>query len=113
MCGWLFKNGHIVGSVSIDGQDLANGDAHLRWFIIDEACRGSGIGRELLNKAVSFCDHNQFSATQLWTFKGLDTARRLYESTGFVLVKEKLGDQWGTTVNEQQFTRTYDLSQNR
>ncbi|MBK0030956.1 GNAT family N-acetyltransferase [Erwinia sp. S43] len=99
------QNGRIVGSVSIDGQDLANGAAHLRWFIIDDGCRGGGIGRRLLNEAMAFCDRNSFSATQLWTFKGLDAARRLYESTGFVLVKEEQGDQWGSTVTEQQFTR--------
>lgn len=95
----------IVGSIAIDGEDLGNDEAHLRWFILDDGCRGGGVGRALLTKAVEFCDENNFSTIQLWTFKGLDAARKLYESLGFELTKEEAGDQWGTTVIEQQFTR--------
>ena len=98
-------NGRIVGSVSIDGQDLGNGQAHLRWFILDEGCRGGGIGRQLLSAAMDFVDAQDFSATQLWTFQGLDAARKLYESHGFELTHEALGTQWGSSVMEQQFTR--------
>lgn len=98
-------NGRIVGSVVIDGQDLGNGDAHLRWFILDERCRGSGIGRRLLTEAMRFCDEQGFSSVQLWTFNQLTTARRLYESFGFELTHEWQGDQWGKSITEQQFTR--------
>lgn len=98
-------NERIVGSIAIDGQGLGNQQAHLRWFILDEGCRGSGIGRQLLNAAVAFCDQQGFDAIQLWTFKGLDAARRLYEASGFALSKEEQGSQWGTLVTEQQFTR--------
>ena len=98
-------NGRIVGSVSIDGQDLGNGQAHLRWFILDENCRGGGIGRQLLSAAMDFVDAQGFAATQLWTFQGLDAARKLYESHGFELTHEALGTQWGSCVKEQQFTR--------
>ncbi|WP_248798435.1 helix-turn-helix domain-containing GNAT family N-acetyltransferase [Pseudomonas sp. MWU13-2105] len=95
----------IVGSLVIDGQGLGNNEAHLRWFILDDGCRGSGVGRQLLSEALSFCDQFGFAATRLWTFKGLDTARRLYEAHGFELTKEEEGSQWGSTVTEQQFTR--------
>lgn len=98
-------NDRIVGSVAIDGQDLGHNEAHLRWFILDDGCRGSGVGRQLLREAVHFCDQFGFSAVQLWTFKGLDAARRLYEAHGFALVKEEPGKQWGSDVTEQQFTR--------
>lgn len=98
-------NGRIVGSVAIDGQDLGNGEAHLRWFILDDGCRGSGAGRRLLSEALRFCDERGFTATQLWTFNKLTAARRLYESFGFELAKEWQGDQWGSALTEQQFTR--------
>ncbi|CAI8889075.1 bifunctional helix-turn-helix transcriptional regulator/GNAT family N-acetyltransferase [Pseudomonas serboccidentalis] len=98
-------NERIVGSIAIDGQDLGNHQAHLRWFILDDGCRGSGVGRQLLSAAVAFCDQQGFAAIQLWTFKGLDAARRLYEASGFELSKEEQGSQWGTLVTEQQFTR--------
>lgn len=103
---WLaVQNGRIVGSVAIDGQDLGNNEAHLRWFILDDGCRGGGTGRRLLGEAMAFCDSYGFSAVHLWTYQGLDAARRLYESVGFQLAKEWQGDQWGHSVMEQQFIR--------
>ncbi|GKP87908.1 MULTISPECIES: bifunctional helix-turn-helix transcriptional regulator/GNAT family N-acetyltransferase [Klebsiella] len=103
---WLaMREGKIVGSVAIDGEDLGQQQAHLRWFILDDSCRGTGIGRRLLSEAMAFCDSRQFSAVQLWTFKGLDAARKLYESFGFTLTREWQGDQWGKMMTEQQFTR--------
>ena len=98
-------NDRIVGSIAIDGQDLGNNQAHLRWFILDDGCRGSGIGRQLVAQALAFCDLRGFDATQLWTFQGLDAARKLYESFGFALVWEDTDEQWGSAVVEQQFTR--------
>jgi DNA-binding MarR family transcriptional regulator/GNAT superfamily N-acetyltransferase len=100
----------IVGSVAIDGEDLGNNMAHLRWFIIDDGFRGSGLGRRLMSEAMAFCDAQQFAETQLWTFKGLDAARRLYEDFGFVLAEEWLGTQWGSEVTEQRFVRKAGLS---
>ncbi|WP_431831886.1 bifunctional helix-turn-helix transcriptional regulator/GNAT family N-acetyltransferase [Achromobacter mucicolens] len=99
------QNDRIVGSIAIDGQDLGNRQAHLRWFILDDGCRGSGTGRKLIEAALDFCDRFGFSECQLWTFKGLDAARKLYESVGFKLVHEEDGHQWGSIVTEQQFTR--------
>jgi GNAT superfamily N-acetyltransferase len=95
----------IVGAIAIDGQDLGQGQAHLRWFILDDGCRGCGTGRRLLHQALAFCDRQDFAATQLWTFQGLDAARALYEAHGFALVHEAPGSQWGHAVTEQQFTR--------
>lgn len=103
---WLaLHNGTIVGSVAIDGEDLGDNQAHLRWFILDDSCRGSGVGRRLLAEAMAFCDRHAFAGVQLWTFSGLNAARKLYESFGFTLSKEWQGDQWGMMMTEQQFSR--------
>ncbi|MDE8559320.1 bifunctional helix-turn-helix transcriptional regulator/GNAT family N-acetyltransferase [Pantoea vagans] len=103
---WLaMMNERIVGSVAIDGEDLGNNEAHLRWFILDDGCRGSGLGRRLIAEAMKFCDEQKFSSVKLWTFNQLTTARKLYESFGFELSDEWEGDQWGSTITEQQFTR--------
>ncbi|MDT3250388.1 helix-turn-helix domain-containing GNAT family N-acetyltransferase [Serratia sp. root2] len=99
------SSGRIVGSVSIDGESLGDNRAHLRAFIIDDSLRGSGVGRKLLNRAVAFCDKRGFRETHLWTFKGLDAARHLYESVGFVLAEEQPGEQWGQPMTEQLFIR--------
>lgn len=95
----------IVGSITIDGEDLGPKLAHLRWFIVDDGLRGAGIGNRLISKAVEFCDRKSFTETHLWTFQGLDAARRLYERHGFRLAEESHGDQWGDEVLEQKFVR--------
>ncbi|MDX3906084.1 MAG: bifunctional helix-turn-helix transcriptional regulator/GNAT family N-acetyltransferase [Pigmentiphaga sp.] len=100
------QEGRIVGAVAIDGEDLGDNVAHLRWFIVDDGVRGAGIGRRLLDEALAFCDETGFAAIRLWTFRGLDAARRLYEAHGFMLVEEWTGNQWGEEVVEQLFERT-------
>lgn len=85
------KNGHVVGTITIDGDDLKRNAGHLRWFIVDGACRGSGTGKRLLAEALSFCDEVAFPEVELWTFAGLDAARHLYERAGFQLLEERNG----------------------
>jgi DNA-binding MarR family transcriptional regulator/GNAT superfamily N-acetyltransferase len=101
---WLYVDGgRVLASIVIDG-DLAKRQAHLRWFIVDDALRGMGVGRALLERALAFADAH-YDETYLWTFKGLDAARHLYESAGFVLTDESEGRQWGSVVVEQRFLR--------
>jgi hypothetical protein len=54
---------------------------------------------------LQFVDAKGFEETQLWTFNGLHAARHLYESNGFKLAEENLGNQWGTEILEQRFCR--------
>ncbi len=108
---WTALDGdRIVGTLAIDGEDLsgdapAPGIAHLRWFIVEDGRRGGGLGRRLLDEAMGFVDRSGFGETRLWTFRGLDAARRLYEAAGFALADERPGSQWGTEVTEQCFVR--------
>ncbi|CAO3438768.1 GNAT family N-acetyltransferase [Azospirillum endophyticum] len=108
---WTALDGdRIVGTIAIDGEDLSSqapGTAHLRWFIVEDGRRGGGLGRRLLDEAVAFADRSGFAETRLWTFRGLDAARRLYEAAGFVLAAESPGSQWGTEVIEQSFVRPH------
>jgi len=104
------RAGQALGSIAIDaGGDekgrQAAASAHLRWFILDEAVRGQGLGRLLLAEALAHCDAQGVETVHLWTFSGLDAARHLYESTGFRLVEERPGTQWGREVAEQRFVR--------
>ena len=46
-------------------------EAHLRWFILDDGCRGSGLGRKLIQEAMNFREEQKFSAVRLWTFHNL------------------------------------------
>ncbi len=100
-----YTGDRLMGSVSLDGEDLGEGAAHLRWFIVNPKSQGLGIGNLLLGKATAFVDSAGFDRTHLWTFRGLDAARHLYEKHGFKLVHETPGTQWGTEVFEQEFVR--------
>lgn len=99
------KGGDVVGSIAIDGDDMGPGIAHLRWFIVGDALRGSGAGKRLLDAALAFVDAHGFAETHLWTFSGLHAARHLYETRGFTLAEERRGSQWGSEVLEQRFVR--------
>lgn len=103
---WVATAGDaILGSIAIDGEDMGPGIAHLRWYIVDDALRGTGCGKALLDTALAFADAQGFSETHLFTFSGLDAARHLYEQRGFVLAQEGAGSQWGKEVMEQRFVR--------
>ncbi|WP_258159190.1 bifunctional helix-turn-helix transcriptional regulator/GNAT family N-acetyltransferase [Rhizobium sp. TH2] len=104
---WLaVQAGEIVGSIAVDGEDLGEGKAHVRWVIVDDGLRGAGTGRRLVEAAIKFCDIKGFAEAHLWTFKGLDAARKLYEGASFALTEEWFGDQWGQVLTEQRFVRT-------
>ncbi|PLX38523.1 MAG: MarR family transcriptional regulator [Hyphomicrobiales bacterium] len=100
-------SGRIVGTIMIEGDISPERPAHLRFFILEDHLRGSGIGRQLLARAVEFCDGKRFPEVELWTFRGLDAARALYEAAGFTCVYDEPGMRWGSQVSEQRFTRKH------
>jgi GNAT superfamily N-acetyltransferase len=98
-------NGEIVGGVFIDGKEADTLGARLRWFILDPAYQGRGIGNRLINEAVEFCKRVGFRRVYLTTFAGLNTARHLYEKQGFRLCAEEDGSHLTgkTSLVEQVF----------
>ncbi len=101
---WTLRlEGQVMGSIAIDGAKAATEGAHLRWFIVHESLHGQGHGSRLLRTALDFCAACRHPRVFLWTFQGLDPARRLYEKHGFRLAEELPGQQWGMPVVEQRF----------
>jgi GNAT superfamily N-acetyltransferase len=100
------KSGRVVGSIAIDGRAAAEAGAHLRWFIVDDSLRGTGAGAALIDAALAFCRDRNFPSVYLWTFAGLDAARRLYEARGFRLVEDVEAQTWGLRMREQRFELT-------
>ena len=101
---WLvLQDGRVEGSIAIDGLHADGEGAHLRWFICSDALRSQGWGKKLLATAVDFCRQRGYAMVYLWTFEGLDAARRLYDNAGFRLVHEESGRRWGREVREQKF----------
>ena len=97
------KKGEFAGAIAIDGTDAFGEGARLRWFIVDPQYQGSGIGKNLMMQAIEFCRQKRFPKVYLWTFKGLEDARRLYEAVDFRLSEESQIDQWGRTIVEQKY----------
>jgi len=98
----------VEGSITIDGIHAEKEGAHLRWFIISDILRGRGIGNQLIKEALKFCRNKGYKRVYLWTFEGLKAARHLYEKSGFELVEQRKGIQWGTEVNEQRYEMSFE-----
>lgn len=89
---WFARaQGEIVGGIFIDGSDTDGQGARLRWFILDPAYQGRGLGNRLMSEAISFCRRQRFKRVYLTTFAGLNAARHLYEKSGFRLCHEEDG----------------------
>jgi GNAT superfamily N-acetyltransferase len=97
------KEGDFAGAIAIDGAAAFGEGARLRWFIVDPRYQGSGIGKNLILQAIEFCRQKGFPKVYLWTFKGLEDARRLYETLDFRLSEESQIAQWGQTITEQKY----------
>jgi len=103
---WLVQqDGNIEGAIAIDGAHAGHDGAQLRWFIVSDKMRGTGVGSALLTAAMDFCAARHYDRVYLWTFEGLGAARHLYEKFGFRLAHQQRGTQWGSEVNEQRFER--------
>ncbi len=103
---WVAKsNGVVIGAIFIDGSDAHGEGARLRWFILDPAYHGHGIGSRLLQEAVAFCKKAAFPRVYLTTFSGLTAARHLYEKVGFRLFHEEDGSHLTgkSSLVEQKF----------
>lgn len=97
--------GRLAGSVTVDISGGGPQGGHLRWFIVSSETRGRGLGKDLMTRAMEFCDRQHIVQTWLTTFAGLDAARGLYERHGFRLASESHEDQWRGGVREQLFLR--------
>ena len=92
---WSARDGDtVLGAITIDGTPGEEDGVRLRWFILDPASQGRGVGKRLLAAALDFCRDNGVSRVWLATFSGLDAARKLYENAGFTLVRAYDDTDW-------------------
>ncbi len=102
---WLVDfEGELSASVAIVQASAL--EARLRWLLISPRLRGRGLGRRLVEEAVSFARSCGYSSVFLSTVKELAVAGRLYDSIGFRVTSEERREIWGGVVTEQR----YDLS---
>ena len=93
----------IEASLTIDGMHAREAGAHLRWFIASDTVRGQGLGNRLIDEGIRFCRDRDYRRVYLWTFRGLEPARHLYEKVGFRVAETRRAAQWGKQVEEQRY----------
>ncbi len=99
---WIAERaGAVVGCVAIVA--AAPQTAQLRWFLVDPAARGLGLGKRLLREALAFCRDCGYSTVVLWTERSLEAAAHLYRGAGFRKVEERPGRLWGADVVEEKY----------
>jgi ribosomal protein S18 acetylase RimI-like enzyme len=80
-------DGRIAGCIGVTG--LSPTRARLRWFVVDPAQRGRGLGRTLLDEVLRFVRASGYRRVELETFSELTGAAHLYRRAGF----ERVGTQ--------------------
>jgi len=95
------RDGHIVGCIAI--VPVSETIAQLRWYLVEPNSRGLGLGRRLLDDAISFSHQSGYSHIILWTEGSLLAAARMYERTGFRKTESKPGHLWGLNVVEEKY----------
>ncbi|MGH7449528.1 MAG: GNAT family N-acetyltransferase [Longimicrobiales bacterium] len=99
---WLAeRGGAIVGCIAILAADADV--AQLRWFLVHPIARGGGLGRHLLEEALSFCRSAGYSHVFLWTMASLTAASHLYRSCGFERTHQETVERWGAMLTEERY----------
>jgi DNA-binding MarR family transcriptional regulator/GNAT superfamily N-acetyltransferase len=92
---WVAElGGSIAGSVFLmktDDTDIAK----LRLLYVEPSARGLGIGTRLVRTCVERARALGYQKLMLWTNAVLISARRIYEATGFILLKEEQHRSFG------------------
>jgi len=92
-CWIAEKNGEQVGSVMLVRK--SDRVAKLRLLLVEPSARGSGIGKRLVEECVRFAKQAGYRKILLWTQSELKAARKIYEKSGFHLIKEEPHESWG------------------
>lgn len=99
LCRVADRGGRVVGSVFVVEEDAET--AKLRLLYVEPDARGDGLGRRLVEEAMSFARQAGYRRMTLWTNDLLDAARHIYEKAGFRLVSQEQHESFGHKLTGQ------------
>jgi peptidyl-dipeptidase Dcp len=77
--------------------------AQLRYFILEPAYRGIGLGKKMMQLYMDHLQKAGFQQSYLWTTHELEAAASLYKRYGFRLSEEKPSGAFGKPLYEQKY----------
>lgn len=96
------RGGKFAGSVGLVKHDEKT--VQLRWFLVDADFRGRGLGTQLLDHLVAYCQDMKFDRIFLWTVSTMAEARPLYKKFGFRISEVKQeASLWGQQLTEERW----------
>jgi peptidyl-dipeptidase Dcp len=101
-CVWIAEhNGRIVGFLLLINR--GNDAAQLRYFILDPAYRGIGLGKKLVGLYMDCLKERNYKTCYLWTTNEQINAAGIYKKLGFTLTDEVDSTAFGKPLKEQRY----------
>ncbi len=98
-CWIAERDGVNVGCVMM--VERSRSVAQLRLLLVEPSARGLGIGANLVSECVAFAREAGYRKMMLWTNNVLHSARKIYQSQGFDLIKEEQHSKFGPPLTSQ------------
>jgi GNAT superfamily N-acetyltransferase len=95
------RDGKIVGSIFCVSKSKTV--AALRVLYVEPSARGLGIGNRLVDECIAFARKAGYQTLTLWTNSVLDSARRIYQAKGFMLIEEERHHSFGKDLVGQNW----------
>jgi ribosomal protein S18 acetylase RimI-like enzyme len=99
---WVCEHeGNMIGFLLLMHRE--NNAAQLRYFYLEPAYRGIGLGKKLMTLYMEFLKAKRYGSTYLWTTHEQEAAATLYKRFGFKLMEEKESIAFDKPLKEQRY----------
>ncbi len=92
-------NGRVIGTVAV--RRINERECELKNMYLQRNFRGKGLGRRLLDAALTFAKERRFAKMRILTSEKFSDAHRLYERAGFTQVG-RIENEWNDRVYEMK-----------
>jgi len=100
---WICEQGdQMIGFMLLMHRE--GNSAQLRYFYLEPAYRGLGLGRQLMELFMAFFYEKKYQSAYLWTTHELKAAASLYTRHGFQLTESVDSSAFGKPLQEQRYS---------